>query len=97
MKLHFTPRAIADLEEIAEYLIPLSPPGALKVRHAIIDTLQNLVDFPRMGRRQTLDGVRKIGVRKYPYLVYYTVDDGADEIIILTIQHASRERDFSDA
>jgi toxin ParE1/3/4 len=42
-------------------------------------------------------GVRKLVVRRYPYLIYYIVDQAAVEVRILTIQHAARERDFSDA
>jgi plasmid stabilization system protein ParE len=47
--------------------------------------------------RQTIEGVRKLVTRKYPYLVYYTVDPSAEEIIILTIQHPAREREHEDA
>jgi toxin ParE1/3/4 len=35
--------------------------------------------------------------RRYPYLVYYTVDDQAGEIIVLAIQHPAREHEHSDA
>jgi toxin ParE1/3/4 len=42
-------------------------------------------------------GVRKLVTRKYPYLVYYTVDEAAEEIVILTIQHPAREREHEDA
>jgi len=35
--------------------------------------------------------------RKYPYLVYYRVDEAAEEVIILTIQHPAREREHEDA
>jgi plasmid stabilization system protein ParE len=59
--------------------------------------LRNLVLFPEIGRRQTVEGVRKLVTRKYPYLVYYTLDLTAEEIIILTIQHPAREREYEDA
>jgi hypothetical protein len=35
--------------------------------------------------------------RKYPYLVYYAVDEAAEEIVIITIQHPARERSHEDA
>jgi toxin ParE1/3/4 len=53
--------------------------------------------FPEIGRRQTVEGVRKLVTRKYPYLVYYTLDLAAEETIILTIQHPAREREYEDA
>jgi hypothetical protein len=40
--------------------------------------------------------VRKIVTRRYPYLVYYSVDVDADEIIILGIQHPARQREYQD-
>jgi plasmid stabilization system protein ParE len=57
---------------------------------------KNLVLFPQVGRAQTIEGVRKLVTRKYPYLVYYTVGEAAEEIVILTIQHPAREREHED-
>jgi len=96
MKLRFTPRAVQDLADIAAYIHEQNPSAALRVRSAILESLQNLVLFPHIGRRQTVEGVRKLVTRRYPYLVYYTTDDEADEIVILTIQHPAREREHSD-
>jgi toxin ParE1/3/4 len=96
MKLRFTPRATENLTAIADYIRAQTPPAALRVRGAILETLRNLVLFPAVGRRQDVEGVRKLVTRKYPYLVYYTVDESAEEIIILAIRHAAREREHSD-
>lgn len=96
MKLRFTPRATADLIAIADYVRERNPEAALRVRAAILDSLQNLVLFPEAGRRQTVEGVRKFVTRKYPYLIYYTVDDAADEIVLLTIRHPAQERQHED-
>jgi toxin ParE1/3/4 len=97
MKLRFTPRATANLIEIAEYLHARNPTAALRVRAAIYDSLQNLILFPQVGRRQKIEGVRKFVTRKYAYLVYYTVDEAADEIVILNIKHPARRREHEDA
>ena len=97
MKLRFTPRATQDLAGIADYIRGHSPQAALRVRNAILESLQNLVLFPRLGRQQQVEGVRKIVTRRYPYLVYYVIDDSRDEIVILSIQHPAQEREHSDA
>ena len=97
MKLRFTLRATQDLINIADYIRERNPTASLRVRAAILDSLQNLLLFPEIGRRQTVEGVRKFVTRKYPYLVYYRVDRAADEIIILTIQHPARRREHADA
>jgi len=52
MKLRFTPRATANLFEIADYLHARNPAAARRVRSAIYDSLQNLILFPHVGRRQ---------------------------------------------
>ena len=97
MKLRFTPRAVQDIAAIADYVRERNPDASERVRAAILQSLQNLVLFPQVGRAQTIEGVRKLVTRKYPYLVYYRVDEAANEIIILTIQHPAREREHEDA
>ena len=97
MKLVYTPRAIADLTEIADYLVSRSPMGAERVRTAILTTLQIIIDLPQAGRLQASDAVGKIAVRRYPYIVYYRIDDDAGEIAVLTVQHSARQRAFRDA
>ena len=96
MRLRFTPRATRDLAKIAEYLRTRNPSAALAVRDAILRSLQNLTLFPAIGRPQNVEGVRKLVTPKYRYLVYYVIDDGADEIVILTIQHPARRREYRD-
>ena len=97
MKLRLAPRAVQDLADIAAYVRKHNPQAALRVRAAILESLQNLVLFSHIGRQQTVESVRKLVTRRYPYLVYYTTDDEAEEIVILAIQHPAREREHSDA
>ena len=93
MRLRFTPRATRDLAKIAEYLRTRNPSAALAVRDAILRSLQNLTLFPAIGRPQNVEGVRKLVTPKYRYLVYYMIDEEAEEIVILTIQHPARSRE----
>jgi len=96
VKLRFTPRATRDLADIAEYLHTRNPSAALAVRDAILRSLQTLTLFPAIGRRQNVEGVRKLITRRYRYLVYYMIKEGAEEIVILTIQHPTRNREYRD-
>ena len=59
--------------------------------------LQNLLLFPHVGRKQKAEGVRKFVTRKYAYLIYYTVDEAAEEIVILNVKHPARRREHEDA
>ncbi len=96
MKLRFTPRATADLLNIAEFIAAESPQGARRVRDSILESLRIAADFPRIGHRQSVEGVRKLVTRRYGYIVYYLLDDAADELVVLTIQHPARSRPMRD-
>lgn len=96
MRLRYTARAAADIEAIADYLVERSPDAAQRVRTAILRTLQTVVLFPESGRLQSVPDVRKLVTRRYAYLIYYRVDREADEIVVLTVQHSSRRRAFTD-
>jgi toxin ParE1/3/4 len=96
MKLRFTARAAQDITDIADYIRAENPRAAQRVRATILETLALIGSFPNIGRRQSVEGVRKLATRKYSYLIYYTADEAADELIILTIQHPARDRQFSD-
>jgi plasmid stabilization system protein ParE len=96
MKLRFTPRAAQDIADIADYILERNPQAALRVRGAILEALQNLALFPKAGREQTMSNVRKLVTRPYAYLVYYTLDETADEVVVLTVRHPSREREHTD-
>ncbi|UFS87070.1 type II toxin-antitoxin system RelE/ParE family toxin [Bradyrhizobium daqingense] len=52
MKLRYTPRAAQDLIGIAEYVREQSPQGALRVRAAILESLQNLDAFRDLEDRR---------------------------------------------
>jgi toxin ParE1/3/4 len=97
MKLRVTPRALANIIEIAEYIREHNPAAAQRVRDAIYQSLQILILFPRVGRRQKAAGVRRFVVRRYGYLVYYIVDEAAEEIVVLNVKHPSRRREHEDA
>ena len=94
MKARYTPRAVSDLIEIADYIRQFSTVSASKVRGEIQRTIDMLERFPYSGPRTDVEPVRKIVVRRYPYIVYYIVDAGRHEIVVITVQHGSRHQPF---
>ena len=90
MRLRFTARAAHDLTNIAEFIGKDNPRAAQRVRASIVDTLEVLRRFPRLGRPQSVEGVRKLITRRYYYSIYYILDDPADQIVILTIRHRAQ-------
>jgi toxin ParE1/3/4 len=77
--------------------VPRILPQRKRVRAAIYKSLQDLLLFPYVGRRQKAEHVRKLVTRRYPYLIYYTVNSDAEEIVILSVKHPARERTDEDA
>jgi plasmid stabilization system protein ParE len=96
MKVRLTPRAARDLADIADYIRERNPAAAQRVRAAIVESLTTLASFPHIGRRQDVEHVRKLVVRRYGYLIYYRANVTSQEIAILTIRHPSRRREYSD-
>jgi hypothetical protein len=43
-----------------------------------------------------VEGVRKARVRGYPQLIYYSIEEREPAVLVLTIQHATRERAFTE-
>ena len=89
MRLVFSPRAIADLTEIANYLMARSPVGARAVERRISATVALLAQSPGAGRvLEQRPTVRVIPVARYPYLIFYTVS--GHDLIILHVKHGAR-------
>ena len=94
MKLRFTTRAFRDLTAISDYIREQNPSAADRVGSAIESALTGLTEMPEMGRRQAAEGVRKLLVPRYPYLVYYRADRRTDEVVILSVRHQAQEREY---
>jgi addiction module RelE/StbE family toxin len=89
VKVTYSPRAIADLGEIADYLTARSPSGAHAVEQRIHKTVALLAEFPGAGRAvEQRPAVRVMPLGRYPYLIFYTISD--DELIVLHVRHGAR-------
>jgi hypothetical protein len=63
----------------------------------MLESLNNLVRQPRIGRLQRAPGVRKVLTQRYPSRVYYTVDEVAVEIYDHHHPASRTQRERSDA
>jgi plasmid stabilization system protein ParE len=85
MKLRFTRRATQDLAAIGDYIRSKNPDAAVRVRGAILETLRMLTRFPRAGRPQTVEGVRKIVTRRYASITALTTRHRRSSLIQFNI------------
>jgi toxin ParE1/3/4 len=83
-----TPRAFSDLENIRDFLVSRNPIGAENVRLAINATLDQLSYFPLTGRNRARLRVRSISVARFPYTIYYRLQD--DRIVVIHVRDDRR-------
>src|SRR5688572_23496758 len=90
MKVSYSRRALAQLEEIFSYIALENSSAAAN----LIDRIEALVlllgQLPQMGRSTGRPGVRVIGVPGYPYLIFYRILESRDELRILRVRHSAR-------
>ncbi len=90
MKVRYSPRALAQLEEIHAYIGARNPRAAIAVTARIQELCERLGEFPGIGTATDQEGVRVLPVVRYPYLIFYKILDEADEVRILRIRHGAR-------
>ncbi len=91
-KVRYTPRALGDLDGIFEYIAEQNPRAARAVKARIRERIESLARFPASGPESATPGLRMLVVGRYPYLVFYEIDEAKKHVAIVHIRHASRER-----
>jgi addiction module RelE/StbE family toxin len=90
MKVRYTETALAELGDIFSYIAQYNRVAAAQVVARVEEAAARLARFPQMGTPKYRAGVRMIALQRYPFLIFYTVE--ADEVLILSVRHAARER-----
>jgi plasmid stabilization system protein ParE len=90
VRLRFSRQASRDLQDISDYLRRQNPAAAGRVRDAIEHSLRIIAAHPKAGIG--VEGrLRRHGLPRYPYSIFYEVDEDKREIGIVTIRHAARD------
>ena len=90
MKLVYLASALADLQNIHDYIAKDDPAVAVTVIARIKASLDRLLDFPKSGRTGTVPGTLELVVTNLPYIVVYEL--GADHIEIIAVFHGAQNR-----
>jgi plasmid stabilization system protein ParE len=90
MKVKLTAAALSDLCAIADWLTPLNPQAADRIGRAIQASVNRLADFPNLGHERPIADmrIRKLGVSRYAYSIYYHVV--GDQVEVLHIRDDRR-------
>jgi toxin ParE1/3/4 len=89
VRLRYTRPALADLDEVLDYIATHSPRGARRVQARIQTIIDLLLLHRHIGTRTNDPTIRRRTTSPYPYLVFYEATD--EEIIIHAVRHGARD------
>jgi addiction module RelE/StbE family toxin len=93
MKIVIRETAYHDVERIYAWIARDSPRNAQSVIRRIDAAIEDkLAFFPFMGRPGRAAGTREWVVRGLPYIIVYRVDEGRDELTVLSVFHGAQDR-----
>jgi len=81
VKLRWTPRAVADLEEISDYLLLVHPKSWERLVGRIENTANYLLQFPHMGKTGLTPGTREFVLSGTPYILVFRLKDDVVQIL----------------
>jgi addiction module RelE/StbE family toxin len=91
VKIRYTRKALAQLDQIYLYIEGHNPRAAKRVKARIKQAIGRLARHPYSCRATEHPGIRLLSVVRFPYLVFYSVDDAAREVHILRIRHSAQD------
>jgi plasmid stabilization system protein ParE len=91
VKIRYTPKALAQLDAIYSYIEARDSRAAIAVKSRINRAIGRLARFPYSCRATERPGIRVLSIVRYPYLVFYTVDEAAQEVQILRVRHSAQD------
>lgn len=89
MRVRWLRTALANLNAEAEYIARDSPAAAARVVKSITAAVEQLAEYPALGRPGRVPGTRELIVTKTPYIVPYRVR--GDVVELLRVFHAARK------
>jgi toxin ParE1/3/4 len=92
MNIRYSRRAGKQIREAYDYIAMDNQVAADRFMRRIEGLATLVSHFPGMGRRTDEHGVRVIGLRPYPYLMFYSLESNTPELHILRIVHMARQR-----
>jgi toxin ParE1/3/4 len=88
MQIRWLRKALQNLTQVHFYIACDDPEAAVRVIRKIQTTVDQLTQFPFMGKAGRVEGTRELLIANTPYFVVYRVKGKTIEIV--RIFHASR-------
>jgi toxin ParE1/3/4 len=88
MRVRYTETALREVDEIFAYIVNHNVVAAAAIVERVEELVGQLGEFPFMAQETDIAGVRKFPLGRFPYVVYYAVQQ--DEVVILHVRHGAR-------
>jgi toxin ParE1/3/4 len=89
VKVFWSPRAAADLNDLVDFIAADKPEAAARVGDRIYSQVERLRSTPLIGRVGILPGTRGLIIAPWPYIAIYKVV--GDTVRVIRIRHTSRQ------
>jgi addiction module RelE/StbE family toxin len=90
MRLVWSPRALAQLENAVSYIAQDDPSAAWRVYDRIVARVDQLLSLPELGPPGRIQGTRELVITDTPYVAVYRVK--GDELQIAAVWHSAQSR-----
>jgi toxin ParE1/3/4 len=93
MKVTFEPAARDDLDRIFAWIARDNPRAASAMVARIEDKVTRLEnrELTHMGRPGLVEGTRELV--EWPYIIVYKIDEGREEIVVVSVAHGAQDRE----
>jgi toxin ParE1/3/4 len=89
MNIRYRARALADLDDIFQFLNERSPTGARNVLRALADAVDDIAEYPLAAPLTSDPDIRVKILGRYRYKIFFSI--GTDEFVeIIHVRHAAR-------
>jgi toxin ParE1/3/4 len=95
MKVRYSETALREIDQIFAYIHQRNPSAAAAVVDRVKRVAALLEEYPFAGHTADEPDVRIMPLVRYPYLLFYSVSDD-DEVVILHVRHGARRRPWEE-
>jgi toxin ParE1/3/4 len=94
MRIRYTEPALFELNASISYFLRVAPSVVSDFTASIDKALAQVLEHPYSAQETEMPGIRRISIRRFRYLVFYTVE--GDEIVVLHVRHGARQRPWEE-
>jgi toxin ParE1/3/4 len=91
MKVRWSQTALTELDDIFFYIYERNRSAAISVTKRVEELASLLGEFPFIGHLTDEADIRILPVVRYPFAIFYAIDDAAGAIVILHVRHTAQE------